>query len=185
MTLDHISTRQRYLGEPMTLSPHKTPLGHQHRPSLWLQTLHLGMQLLPELCINTRGSQLPLCGNLSPNAAPKTSTNSVVSPQWNSGAQPAAPRHLSMKTRKGMRMGKPSLRMRMVSRIPEYRSWVLTTSASKSPGSWGGDGEKHQQLHGQTPTYPVSTTLPVPVGQVEQAPAQAGEPQFSPSCCWV
>lgn len=54
----------------------------------------------------------------------------------------------------------------MVSRIPEYRSWVLTTSASKSPGSWGGRGEKHQQLHGQTPTHRVPTTLPVP----QQAP---------------
>lgn len=57
------------------------------------------------------------------------------------------------------------MRMRMVSRIPEYRSWVLTTSASKSPGSWGGRGEKHQQLHGQTPTHCVPTTLPVPPGQ--------------------
>jgi len=72
---------------------------------------------------------------------PKTPTSSAVSPRRAGSARPAAPRHLSMKTRKGMRMGKPSLRMRMVSRIPEYRSWLLTTSASKSPGSWGARGE--------------------------------------------
>lgn len=101
-TLDHMSTRQRYLGEPVTLSPQGTP------PSA---TAKLGMlpQTLPKL------------------------TSSEPPPQ-------AHPRHLSMKTRKGMRMGKPSLRMRMVSRMPEYRSWLLTTSASKSPGSWGTRG---------------------------------------------
>lgn len=130
------------------------------------------MQLLPELCINTRGSKLPLWVNPSPNAAPKAPTSSVVSPGWDGGAQPAAPDRAPVEEDdEGDADGVALLADADGLQDPRVPQLGPDHVSLKEPWFLGWGWGEPSATAWADPHPPCAHTLPVPAGQGAQAPA--------------
>lgn len=138
------------------------------------------MQLLQELCINTRGSQLPLWVNPSPNAAPKAPTSSVVSPGWDGSAQPAAPDRAPVEEDdEGDADGVALLADADGLQDPRVPQLGLDHVSLKEPRLLGWGWGEASATAWANPTYHVLTHSQCQQGREHR------HQQLSPSCCWV